>query len=67
MLIISLLTHIQHCIERYQTRKALDKLSEQQMQDIGLSHEKRQAELSQASFIGVVSDLLRTNSKGDLS
>lgn len=65
MLIISLLSHLQHCIKRYQTRKALASVSTQQMEDIGLSHEKCQAELSKASIIGFVSDLTRTKEKGD--
>jgi uncharacterized protein YjiS (DUF1127 family) len=63
MLIISLLTHVQYCIERYQTRKSLIKVSEQQMQDMGLTHEIRQAELSQASFSGFIGDLMRKKTK----
>ena len=65
MLIISLLSHLQHCIKRYQTRKALASVSTQQMEDMGLSYEKCQAELSKAGIIGFVSDLTRTKEKGE--
>ncbi|REG86828.1 hypothetical protein [Marinomonas pollencensis] len=67
MLIISLLTHVQYCIVRYQTRKALATVSAAQMQDMGLSHEACQAELSKASIMGFVSNLTHTKRKGEAS
>lgn len=58
MLVISLLVHIQHCVERYQTRKALALLTRAQMSDIGLTQERQKAELSQASVRGFTRDLM---------
>jgi len=59
MLIISLFTHIQHCVERYQNRKVLISMSTQQLSDIGMTHEQKQKEIAQASVLGFTGDLLR--------
>lgn len=61
MLFISLFAHIQRCAERYQTRRSLRQLTAQQMQDMGLSEEIRQYELSQANLTGFLHDLRRLN------
>ena len=43
MLIVSLFVHIQHCAERYKTRKALAQLTTQQLSDIGMTKDRLQA------------------------
>jgi uncharacterized protein YjiS (DUF1127 family) len=57
MLVISLFVHIQHCVERYKTRKALSLLTTTQISDIGMTQERQQAELSQATIVGFTRDL----------
>jgi len=58
MLIVSLFVHIQHCAERYKTRKALAQLTAQQMLDIGMTKDRQQSELQQASVKGFTRDLI---------
>lgn len=64
MLIVSLFVHIQDCVERYQTRKALARLTTQQMSDIGMTKDRQRAELLQASVYGFVRDLTNRMKKG---
>ncbi|MEO9273371.1 hypothetical protein ABFY09_00820 [Marinomonas sp. 5E14-1] len=64
MLIISFFVHIQHCVVRYKTRKALVTLTATQMTDIGMTQERQQAELSQASVKGFTRDLINRIKKG---
>ncbi|MFT2097743.1 hypothetical protein [Marinomonas sp. GJ51-6] len=64
MLIISLFVHIQHCVVRYKTRKALVSLTAAQMTDIGMTQERQQTELSQASVKGFTRDLIDRIKKG---
>ncbi|ETX11399.1 hypothetical protein MUS1_10870 [Marinomonas ushuaiensis DSM 15871] len=64
MLVISLFVHIQHCVQRYQSRKALALLSAQQMCDIGITDDEKQTEIAHASVLGFVRDLLRQVKKG---
>ncbi|MBJ7537414.1 DUF1127 domain-containing protein [Marinomonas transparens] len=63
MLVISLLAHIQFCMERYQTRKALAKLTATQLKDVGINEELRTAEIAKASLGGVYQDLYRTRER----
>jgi uncharacterized protein YjiS (DUF1127 family) len=58
MLVVSLFVCIQQGIERFQTRKKLASLTPQQMIDIGMTKERHQAELSQATIVGLVRDVL---------
>ncbi|AWY00192.1 hypothetical protein A8139_09430 [Marinomonas primoryensis] len=58
MLIVSLFVHFQDCVTRYQTRKGLASLTAQQLMDIGMTKERQQAELSQASFKGILCDMM---------
>jgi len=58
MLVVSVLVHFQYCVKRYQTRKKLASLSAQQMADIGMTKERQQSELSQASFNGFMRDFM---------
>lgn len=58
MLIISLFVHIQSCVQRYKSRKALALLSAQQMSDIGMTTDQQQTELDQASIYGFTRDLI---------
>lgn len=64
MLIVSLFVHIQHCLERYKNRKALVSLNAQQISDIGITYEEKQAELAKASVLGFACDLLRHIKQG---
>ncbi|WP_187424881.1 DUF1127 domain-containing protein [Marinomonas sp. IMCC 4694] len=63
MLIICLFVHIQDCVVRYQTRRALARLTAQQMTDIGMTKEHQRAELLQASVFGFVRDLMNRKKK----
>lgn len=58
MLVVSLFVCIQQSIERFQTRKKLASLTPQQMTDIGMTKERHQAELSQATIFGFMRDVL---------
>lgn len=64
MLIISLFVHIQYCVVRYKTRKALVSLTSTQLSDIGMTQERQQAELSQASVKGFTRDLIERIKEG---
>jgi uncharacterized protein YjiS (DUF1127 family) len=68
MLIVSLFVCIQQSVERFQTRKKLASLTAQQMSDIGMTKERHQAELSQATIVGFVRDVvLFIRNKGRVS
>ncbi|QUX95023.1 hypothetical protein C0J08_06160 [Marinomonas sp. CT5] len=58
MLIISLLVGLQQSVTRFATRRALAKLTPQQMLDIGMTEERRREELSQANLFGWARDLM---------
>jgi uncharacterized protein YjiS (DUF1127 family) len=58
MLVVSLFVSIQQSVERFQTRKKLASLTAQQMKDIGMTKERYQTELSRATMVGVVRDVL---------
>ena len=58
MLVVSLFVCIQQSIERFKTRKKLASITALQMMDIGMTKERQQVELSQATLIGFVEDLL---------
>lgn len=64
MLIISLFVHIQHCVMRYKTRKALTQLTTQQMSDIGITKDRQLAESRQASVYGFSQDLINRLKRG---
>ena len=57
MLIVSLFVHIQYCVGRYKTRKALALLTTQQMSDIGMTKDHQRVEVQQASLCGFLRDL----------
>lgn len=57
MQIMIVISHIQHCVERYRSRKALAWLSAHQMSDIGMTHNQKITEMSQASLLGFARDL----------
>ena len=58
MLIVSLFVCIQQSIERFQTRKKLAKLSAEQLNDIGMTKERQQIEVSQATFLQLLRDVV---------
>jgi hypothetical protein len=58
MLVVSVLVCIQQSALRFKTRKKLASITALQMKDIGMTKERQQAELSQATLIGFVGDLL---------
>ncbi|QUX91209.1 hypothetical protein CYL31_07180 [Marinomonas sp. A3A] len=58
MLVVSLFVSIQQSVERFQTRKKLASLTAQQMKDIGMTKERYQTELSRATMVGLVRDVL---------
>ncbi len=57
MFVARLFVSIQHSSVRFKTRKKLAFLTAQQMWDLGLTKEQQQAELSQATMAGFMSDL----------
>ncbi|MBD5770118.1 hypothetical protein [Marinomonas colpomeniae] len=65
MLIVSLFIHIQYCVGRYKTRKALVLLTTQQMLDIGMTKDRQRAELLQASLYGFFRDLTNKMKKSE--
>ena len=68
MLVVSLFSCLQQSIERFQTRKKLASLTPQQMIDIGMTKERHQAELSQATIVGLMRDvMLLIKNKGQMS
>ncbi|WP_369920828.1 hypothetical protein AB8E32_00635 [Marinomonas polaris] len=68
MLVVSLFVCIQQSIERFQTRKKLASLTPQQMIDIGMTKERHQAELSQATIVGLMRDVIfLIKNKGQMS
>ncbi|SHE35260.1 hypothetical protein SAMN02745753_00113 [Marinomonas polaris DSM 16579] len=68
MLVVSLFVCIQQSIERFQTRKKLASLTSQQMIDIGMTKERHQAELSQATIVGLMRDVIfLIKNKGQMS
>ncbi|MGO2511847.1 hypothetical protein [Marinomonas polaris] len=68
MLVVSLFVCIQQSIERFQTRKKLAFLTPQQMIDIGMTKERHQAELSQATIVGLMRDVMfLIKNKGQMS
>lgn len=68
MLVVSLFVCIQQSIERFQTRKKLASLTPQQMIDIGMTKERHQAELSQATIVGFMRDVMfLIKNKGQMS
>ncbi|MCW4627780.1 MULTISPECIES: hypothetical protein [Marinomonas] len=58
MFVVSVLVCIQQSALRFKTRKKLASITALQMMDIGMTKERQQAELSQATLIGFVGDLL---------
>ncbi|RBP85595.1 hypothetical protein EBI01_02775 [Marinomonas rhizomae] len=58
MLVVSLFVCIQKGVERFQTRKKLASITIQQMSDIGMTKELKDAELAQATLIGFIRDVL---------
>ena len=58
MFVVSVLVCIQQSALRFKTRKKLASITALQMKDIGMTNERQQAELSQATLIGFVGDLL---------
>lgn len=58
MFVVSVLVCIQQSTLRFKTRKKLASITALQMKDIGMTKERQQAELSQATLIGFVGDLL---------
>ncbi len=63
MLIIGLFTHVHCALARYKSRKALSSISTQQLFDIGMTHDEKQAQLTQASVLGFMRDVLRSIQK----
>lgn len=65
MLVVSLFVCIQQSVERFKTRRKLMRLTPQQMTDIGMTKERQQAEVSQATLLGLLRDVLSfSKSKG---
>lgn len=58
MFVVSVLVCIQQSTLRFKTRQKLASITALQMKDIGMTKERQQAELSQATLIGFVGDLL---------
>ncbi|WP_417528011.1 hypothetical protein [Marinomonas shanghaiensis] len=58
MFVVSVLVCIQQSALRFKTRQKLASITALQMKDIGMTKERQQAELSQATLIGFVGDLL---------
>lgn len=68
MLVVSLFSCLQQSIERFQTHKKLASLTPQQMIDIGMTKERHQAELSQATIVGFMRDVMfLIKNKGQMS
>lgn len=58
MLIVSLFVCIQQSVERFQTRKKLVKLTAEQLNDIGMTEEHQQEEVSQATILQLLRDVV---------
>ncbi|MGO2355923.1 MAG: DUF1127 domain-containing protein [Marinomonas foliarum] len=58
MLIVSLFVCIQQSVERFQTRKTLAKLTAEQLNDIGMTKERQQVEVSQATVLKLLRDIV---------
>lgn len=58
MLIVSLFVCIQQSVERFQTRKKLAKLTTEQLNDIGMTKERQQVEVSQATVLKLMRDVV---------
>ncbi|BFM51250.1 hypothetical protein [Marinomonas sp. THO17] len=57
MLVIGLFAHLQACVLRFQTRKALKTLTAEQCMDIGVTPEERVMEANKASVRGFLQGL----------
>lgn len=63
MLFISSLVHLQECIQRYRTRKALENLPPELMKDLGISECERYEELSHKTLSGFLKEVFRFKTK----
>ncbi len=59
MLAIGLFAHLQACVLRFQTRKALKTMTVEQCTDIGVKPEEQRLEAKKASIKGFLQDVFQ--------
>ncbi|AEF55375.1 hypothetical protein [Marinomonas posidonica] len=59
MLVIGFLAHLQACVLRFKTRKALKTMTREQGIDIGVTPEEQRLEANKASVKGFLQDLFQ--------